>query len=350
MKTSLSLLSLLLLFGACGSDDGDPQGGWALNTIAPEGSYVSLSANSPNPTLVYITSGKLRFAEAPAMTPEYLYQEYVVRLATAASRDTQGELHAAFVDNSNKLRYLYKEAPSDTVWKTLEVDTLTSAPTALCMRHGQDKVFIAYLAPGKVKAAIIEAGQPSVVDVDNYSNITAEIGVGCDLDSKGIFHISYGMSTELRHATVSAGVATPETITKGKLGTGLVSSLAIDAQDRVHIAYRHRDSSNNTLQGSARYAYHDGTSWQLSTIDTAKDTGAAIRLALAADGTLHVVYVEEPRSEIIYATRKADGSFERSVVIPQNKNMASLDIALTLDAKGKPVLAIAKEGIHIASP
>ena len=76
---------------------------------------------------------------------------------------------------------------------------------------------------------------------------------------------------------------------------GWYPSLALDSGGNPHISYY--DSTN----GDLKYAYHDGTSWQIETVDSAGDVGLYTSLALDSGGNPHISYYDDTNADLKYA-------------------------------------------------
>ena len=76
---------------------------------------------------------------------------------------------------------------------------------------------------------------------------------------------------------------------------GGYSSLAIDENGYPHISYL--DYAN----GNLKYAYWDGTNWQIETVDSYGDVGLYTSLALDAHGNPHISYYDNSFGDLKYA-------------------------------------------------
>lgn len=116
------------------------------------------------------------------------------------------------------------------------------------------------------------------------------------LDSAGHPHIAYGRD-HLYYAYYDGASWQIETV-DSSLGVGSYTSLALDSTDRPHITYY--DAPNADL----KYAYHNGSYWQIETLDSAGEVGRRSSLALDNDGAPHVSYCDETNESIKYAHHK----------------------------------------------
>ena len=75
-----------------------------------------------------------------------------------------------------------------------------------------------------------------------------------------------------------------------KLGGGGGSSLVLDSSDRPHISYDLHPPSGPYSDGNLRYAWQDGTGWNVQIVDTDGDVGKRSSIALTGNGYPHIVY------------------------------------------------------------
>lgn len=119
--------------------------------------------------------------------------------------------------------------------------------------------------------------------------------------------------------------------------TGWYPSLALDASGHPHVTYF--ESVTGHSAGDLRYAYHDGTSWHLETVDSAGDVGRWSSLALDAAGLPHVSYYDATAQSLKYA--RYDGTAWMSETVS-----AAVDVgtSLALDTSGWPHIAFNSGG------
>ena len=127
------------------------------------------------------------------------------------------------------------------------------------------------------------------------------------LDSGGNPHISYYDFTneDLKYAYHDGTSWQIETVdSAGSVGGH--TSLVLDSGGNPHISYR--DGTNDDL----KYAYHDGTSWQIETVDSAGNVGSSTSLVLDSCGYAHISYYDNTNGDLKYAFWFSKGSCSNS--------------------------------------
>lgn len=121
----------------------------------------------------------------------------------------------------------------------------------------------------------------STGDVGRYTSIA--------LDANGYPHISYLDITnyDLKYAAFNGSIWDINTVDSiGDVGTW--TSLALDATGNPHISYR--DSTLGECCGDLKYAAFNGSSWNISTVDSTGNMGRHTSIAMDADGYPHISY------------------------------------------------------------
>jgi hypothetical protein len=111
---------------------------------------------------------------------------------------------------------------------------------------------------------------------------------------------------------------------------GLWPSLAIDAQGRPHLAYY------NDNDADLMYAVRDGSTWQLTTVDSAGHVGAYSSLALDSAGRPHISYYDWDAADLKYA--RWDGTAWRIEVVVSQGEVGRYT-SLALDSVDRPHIA-----------
>jgi len=89
------------------------------------------------------------------------------------------------------------------------------------------------------------------------------------------------------------------------LGGGGYTSLALDGAGRPHISYH--DNAGGGLSSALKYVYHDGSAWNIETVDTAGDAGEYTSIAMDPLGHPHISYYDGDNEVARYATRNGSG-------------------------------------------
>lgn len=105
-------------------------------------------------------------------------------------------------------------------------------------------------------------------------------------------------------------------------------SLALDSQNRPHIAY-----------GSDRlyYAWFDGATWTVEIADDTSGAGRFTSLALDEDDNPHISYYNASARDLKY-TKKVDGDWT-DVIIPDYASDVGMYSSIALDGDGRPHIA-----------
>ena len=153
----------------------------------------------------------------------------------------------------------------------------------------------------------------STIDSDESSGSHNSIAV----DSNGHVHIAYQrefydwdeMATQfdLKYATNASGTWVISTLEA--LGSDQVyCSIAVDSEDRVHIAYSFENSASG-WRSNLKYATNRTGTWIISTIDNSDHVGSYVSLALDSNDKAHISYYDEQNRSLKYAT-DLSGSWE----------------------------------------
>ncbi len=147
------------------------------------------------------------------------------------------------------------------------------------------------------------------------------------LDGAGRPHISCYDSTnyDLKYAWYDGTTWQIETVdSAGLVGSG--SSLALDEAGRPHISYH--DYTNYYL----KYAWYDGTTWQIETVDGERGVGTDTSLALDREGRPHISYSDWTNDDPKYAWH--DGS-NWQIETVDSVGWVGRDSSLALDGEGQ---------------
>ncbi|MCH7587861.1 MAG: hypothetical protein IIC78_07485 [Chloroflexi bacterium] len=193
----------------------------------------------------------------------------------------------------------------------------------------QDGVEYATNAGGEIAVTAVSSGP-----------VEYEFGTSIQLKSDGSPGITYynNRLDQLEYAWLDGSTWVVEVVDEDG-DVGRYSSLAFDAQDNPHITYYVRDTNSS---GVVRYAWWDGSAWQMEDIDSLDDvrtgqTGARKITSLAIDGEggIHVAYTDQSR--LVYARRGDSGWATQEVEIPGDQTLGQL-VELEMDAEGNPHL------------
>ena len=149
------------------------------------------------------------------------------------------------------------------------------------------------------------------------------------LDSQDRPHIAYYGNASLNYARRSGEVWTVETVeASGNTGnTGQYASLALDAQNAAHVAYR------DVAAKELRYAHNANGSWHLETVDSAGDAGWFASITVGEEAVAHIAYYERLDSELRHARQQPEGWFVETV---DSEGVVGWHTSVAVDARGDP--------------
>jgi hypothetical protein len=175
----------------------------------------------------------------------------------------------------------------------------------------------------------------------NYETVDAAPNVGLDaslvLDALAYPHISYydAYHDDLKYAWYDGSTWHNEAV-ESKGDVGQCTSLALDAMDRPHVSYR--DYSN----GDLKYAWNDGAHWHIEIVDDSPgDMGLDTSLVLDGAGHPHIAYSDSygaySSADLKYAWH--DGTtWHVETVNPPNDDDLLVSASLALDSMGRPTM------------
>ncbi len=171
--------------------------------------------------------------------------------------------------------------------------------------------------------------------VDQYSRVGWVISLA--LDSQQRPHVAYYdrvalAPQNLKYATFDGTSWTIETLdSQGSEGENV--SLCLDSQDRPHVAYYYRNSDHT--DGHLKYAVRHGTTWDFEVVDDAGSVGLYASLALDQQENPHIAYFDWSNDSLKYAVQNG-GIWNVQVVDGQS---AGKFASLALDSHNQPRIA-----------
>jgi hypothetical protein len=150
-------------------------------------------------------------------------------------------------------------------------------------------------------------------------------GNGIALDSSDRPHIAYydagtGGAGDLRYAWKNGGTWTYDLV-DNDVGLYWQSvGIKLDSADRPRAGYVSYSTKD------ARYAYNNGSGWQIEPVQTEGDVGRFAQLVLDSNEDPHMAYYDDTNDTIVYAWRENDGWHH------ENLAMDGTWISLALDS------------------
>jgi len=135
-----------------------------------------------------------------------------------------------------------------------------------------------------------------IVDDSGYVGEYADLAV----DSSDTVHISYFdlSSGRLKYAYGSAGAWTIDVVDSDGY-MGMHTSIAVDSNDCVHISYH--GWTSDLLLSCLRYANNHGGTWKHQTINTGGTVGTYTSLVIDSQDKVHIAYFDEDNGTPRYA-------------------------------------------------
>lgn len=137
-----------------------------------------------------------------------------------------------------------------------------------------------------------------------------------------------------------------EEIGSGPIPYEFGTSIAVDSTDRPHLTYHDGEENFATSDGDLLYAVRTDDGWQIEVVDGDGDVGKFASLALDADDRAHIAYLDwrTPTTGIIkYARRVGSSWLIEEVDAVEQIAIGFLGarrvVSLALDAAGHPHLA-----------
>lgn len=190
----------------------------------------------------------------------------------------------------------------DPHWTTETVDAVDQVGphTSLALDSG-DNPHISYYdgTNGDLKYAYYDGWRWRTETVDN--NYMVGLYTSIALDRANNPHISYQDATNYLNRTLKYayyyGVWHTETVDVGDVGEW--TSIAVDSHNRPHISYYAWGYMEKVYD--LRYAYYDGTSWHIKTVDSAGSVGWHSSITLDSGDNPHISYYDWTNGDLKYA-------------------------------------------------
>jgi len=267
--------------------------------------------------------------------------------------DGAGQPHFSYYDGAAgilELRYTYWDGAT---WQTQVVEgglaTTAGEATSLAL-DGAGNPQISYYFKALLKHARWDgaAWQISTIDQPGEAGYYASLALDGNLSAgQARPHIgSYDQIREqIRYAWWNGSAWQLETVASdvGFGSYGLATSLALDSLGRPHMSYR-IDTPDSLM-----YAHHDGTAWQVETVDAGFRLGECNTLALDSLGRPHIAYYEfyfDPDPDILKHAWW-DGAQWQIATVDQAWALEPGTIGLALDGNDHPHIAYRDEGSQV---
>ena len=259
---------------------------------------------------------------------------------TSLALDAGGNAHISYYDSTNAdLKYA---AWTGSSWNIETVDSEGMYPSLAL--DSSDYPHISYCDFGgtwsspfddRLKYAawdgldwIIQTPEPGVIDA--WSSSLA-------LDSDDQPHMSYASWNPVTRITFWYGVRhgsswNIEPVDTSGAGAGFSNSIALDSNGRPQIAYSWQELWGGPRR--LRYAWWNGSGWDIQFVGTAANAGWGISLALDSTEYPHISYLDSTNGNLKYA--KWDGSEWHIQTVDNSGDVGGYETSLALDGSGFP--------------
>lgn len=313
------LLLQVLLVGAGWSGPRAAEARWFLSTIGAANDYSSLALDAHGFAHVsYLLDGKLRRAtnvsgawvSTVVDTPG---TGYGGTYSSAIAVDKGGGVHIAY-DGTEKLKYATNATGAWVVTTIYDPGYDVG-----------DDVSLALDSDGRAHISFLDRWQGELLYATNASGDWTVTGLGAGgyvsslaVDADDAVHIvHFVVGGNLVHVTNASGGWVPTVIGPGG---GYHPSVKTDADRKAHVSYQ------NT-SGGLSYATNASGSWVSSVVDAADLIAANSSLVLDAAGAAHITYSDYDTADLKYATN-ASGDWALSVVDALDEKGYSSSLAI----------------------
>ena len=182
----------------------------------------------------------------------------------------------------------------------------------------------------KALSSAIAASNWAISTMDNNGNVGNFGSMAVDANDR--LHVAYYSSYDscLKYATKDDGSSTwSREVVESAGVVGKFTSIALDSNGKPHITYR--DTSNTNL----KYAHKMGSSWVTATIDSTSLSGSGTSLAIDSNDHLHVAY-KTNSTEIAYMTNRSGSWVKTTLDANTTGNWGVNYINLMLDEGDDP--------------
>jgi len=211
---------------------------------------------------------------------------------TSLQLDSQGRPHVAtFSSMQGRIYCVWHDGVE---WRASLVDTFGNSQSSLALDENETPwIACRHHESGDADYLICTHFDGDAWHPDTIDEVSAGyFYVSLALDGNDRPHISYHLYdalpehyTQLKYAVHDGASWATEVVDEGYAGyqnVGIYNALALDAGDHPHISYW-------GLGGHLTYAHHNGSAWELTTVDPV-DSGRGTSIALDAEGHPHIIH------------------------------------------------------------
>ncbi|MFL2968892.1 MAG: hypothetical protein ACJZ6A_07070 [Candidatus Poseidoniaceae archaeon] len=210
--------------------------------------------------------------------------------------DSNDLIHVSYWGRSFDLKYATKSATAGGTWadEIVQWGYMTGEWTSIAL-DSNDKPFFSHCDEtyDRLELGYKSGSSWTTPTIDSGSSGEIDNGTSLAIDSNDAKHIVYydDDNGDLRYADYNTQTNLwQNTILDSNGDVGKYPSIEIDSQDNLHVAYY--DNGNQKL----KYAYHDGTSWNFSTLD--ESGGMYPSVTIDSNDNIYISYYDDTNSNL----------------------------------------------------
>ena len=213
--------------------------------------------------------------------------------------DSNDIIHVSYWARNMDLKHATKSASSGGTWSDYTVDwgSITGEWTSIAL-DSNNRPWISFVSETWDRLELAHKSGSSTTSwsdsvIDSGSSGEIDNGTSIAIDSNDAKHIVYydDDNGDLRYADYNTQTNLwQKTILDSNGDVGKFPSIAIDSQDNLHVAYY--DNGNQEL----KYAYNDGSSWNISTLDTSG--GMHPSVTIDSNDNIYISYYDDTNSNL----------------------------------------------------
>ncbi|MCE5260957.1 MAG: fibronectin type III domain-containing protein [Euryarchaeota archaeon] len=365
--------------------------GWTVTTVGDDGNVGKFNSlvldRAGNAHIIYLDDidDQLMYANNIDGSWNITVVDTFDVYATALTISDEGQLHAAYVGQNGKVNHAYR---NNDVWLTEEIDNATGISPGVDIDIIGTRVCIAYSSQSKeLKFAVRDGANDWRTEVvDNTTHTVSWVSM--DVDSYDRVHITYYANSNLNYALNDGGWHLSILDTNCGICNSIisdlndkqhviylkpidvsnalsymtnaearwvsevvdeggefdkVSSIAVDSEGNVHIAFFDDYEVNNVTYGQLCYA-NNVNGWTVVTADNSSPkVGMNPSLALDSKGWVHISYYDATGRRILKYINNVGGNWSIPVLLDQSEN-SGMYSSLAIDANDSVHVAYLKQG------
>ena len=256
--------------------------------------------------------------------------------------DSNGHLHAVHISGGNyQIRHSIHDGNS---WNSLKINDCggTYCWDAHMVIDDNDGLHVAYTTDTSWGyETLVYMHYNGTGWTDEVTSTDANFGpIGIAVDSNNNPHISYAAEGEfcgdgLRVASYDGSNWSHNNVDQGD-NRGCDSSIVIDENDNIYVAYQNRDNSK------LKIATDKSGSWDVYNVDYGTSPsnlypGYMTSMAMDQQGQFHIAHFDDKEDDLRYSTGAPNQEWTTTIV--ESAGHTGRDPAIALDASGTPHIA-----------